>query len=75
MHVWLWKLPLNGLLPLLPVRSLLCTQALSMGSLRVRVPLSGPLLCPLLQIINGLVQTTGWPSVVTCLGNWFGKGR
>uniref|UniRef100_A0AAA9SUP0 Solute carrier family 37 member 1 n=1 Tax=Bos taurus TaxID=9913 RepID=A0AAA9SUP0_BOVIN len=27
------------------------------------------------QIINGLVQTTGWPSVVTCLGNWFGKGR
>ncbi|KAM9695315.1 glucose-6-phosphate exchanger SLC37A1 [Trichechus inunguis] len=29
----------------------------------------------LTQIINGLVQTTGWPSVVTCLGNWFGKGR
>ncbi|XP_006870911.1 PREDICTED: glycerol-3-phosphate transporter [Chrysochloris asiatica] len=27
------------------------------------------------QIINGLVQTTGWPSVVACLGNWFGKGR
>uniref|UniRef100_A0A8D0HCX2 Solute carrier family 37 member 1 n=1 Tax=Sphenodon punctatus TaxID=8508 RepID=A0A8D0HCX2_SPHPU len=27
------------------------------------------------QIANGLVQTTGWPSVVTCLGNWFGKGR
>ncbi|KAF6121762.1 solute carrier family 37 member 1 [Phyllostomus discolor] len=27
------------------------------------------------QIINGLVQTTGWPSVVTCLSNWFGKGR
>lgn len=27
------------------------------------------------QVINGLVQTTGWPSVVTCLGNWFGKGR
>ncbi|XP_076975097.1 glucose-6-phosphate exchanger SLC37A1 isoform X2 [Tamandua tetradactyla] len=27
------------------------------------------------QAINGLVQTTGWPSVVTCLGNWFGKGR
>lgn len=27
------------------------------------------------QILNGLVQTTGWPSVVTCLGNWFGKGR
>ena len=45
MHVWLSKLPLNGLLPLLPVRSLLCTQALSTGSLHVRVPLSGPLLC------------------------------
>ncbi|XP_054556230.1 glucose-6-phosphate exchanger SLC37A1 isoform X2 [Talpa occidentalis] len=29
----------------------------------------------LTQIMNGLVQTTGWPSVVTCLGNWFGKGR
>lgn len=28
-----------------------------------------------LQIANGLVQTTGWPSVVTCIGNWFGKGR
>ncbi|KAK2504805.1 hypothetical protein MC885_015128 [Smutsia gigantea] len=27
------------------------------------------------QVMNGLVQTTGWPSVVTCLGNWFGKGR
>ncbi|XP_070345039.1 glucose-6-phosphate exchanger SLC37A1 isoform X3 [Equus asinus] len=27
------------------------------------------------QIVNGLVQTTGWPSVVTCLSNWFGKGR
>ncbi|KAL8190468.1 UNVERIFIED_CONTAM: hypothetical protein K2H54_054629 [Gekko kuhli] len=27
------------------------------------------------QIVNGLVQTTGWPSVVTCIGNWFGKGR
>lgn len=28
-----------------------------------------------LQVVNGLVQTTGWPSVVTCIGNWFGKGR
>uniref|UniRef100_A0A672ZF63 Solute carrier family 37 member 1 n=1 Tax=Sphaeramia orbicularis TaxID=375764 RepID=A0A672ZF63_9TELE len=26
------------------------------------------------QVQNGLVQTTGWPSVVTCIGNWFGKG-
>lgn len=25
--------------------------------------------------MNGLVQTTGWPSVVTCISNWFGKGR
>lgn len=30
---------------------------------------------PSLQICNGLVQTTGWPSVVTCVGNWFGKGK
>lgn len=29
----------------------------------------------LVQIANGLVQTTGWPSVVTCVGNWFGKGK
>uniref|UniRef100_A0A8C3TES0 Glucose-6-phosphate exchanger SLC37A2 n=2 Tax=Durocryptodira TaxID=1579337 RepID=A0A8C3TES0_CHESE len=28
-----------------------------------------------IQICNGLVQTTGWPSVVTCVGNWFGKGK
>ncbi|KAH0623222.1 hypothetical protein JD844_031296, partial [Phrynosoma platyrhinos] len=29
----------------------------------------------LVQIFNGLVQTTGWPSVVACVGNWFGKGK
>uniref|UniRef100_A0A7N4NP55 Major facilitator superfamily (MFS) profile domain-containing protein n=1 Tax=Sarcophilus harrisii TaxID=9305 RepID=A0A7N4NP55_SARHA len=29
----------------------------------------------LVQLFNGLAQTTGWPSVVTCVGNWFGKGR
>ncbi|XP_069470659.1 glucose-6-phosphate exchanger SLC37A2 isoform X2 [Ambystoma mexicanum] len=29
----------------------------------------------IIQIINGLVQTTGWPSVVACMGNWYGKGR
>ncbi|CAO2635537.1 Glucose-6-phosphate exchanger SLC37A2 [Lemmus lemmus] len=29
----------------------------------------------LIQVCNGLVQTTGWPSVVTCVGNWFGKGK
>ncbi|GCB78878.1 hypothetical protein scyTo_0020724 [Scyliorhinus torazame] len=27
------------------------------------------------QVANGLVQTTGWPSVVTCIGNWFGEGK
>ncbi|NXC21926.1 G6PT3 protein, partial [Corythaeola cristata] len=27
------------------------------------------------QACNGLVQTTGWPSVVACVGNWFGKGK
>ncbi|XP_063799826.1 glucose-6-phosphate exchanger SLC37A2 isoform X2 [Pseudophryne corroboree] len=29
----------------------------------------------LFQTLNGLVQTTGWPSVVSCMGNWFGKGK
>ncbi|XP_040287051.1 glucose-6-phosphate exchanger SLC37A2 isoform X1 [Bufo bufo] len=29
----------------------------------------------LFQILNGLAQTTGWPSVVACMGNWFGKGK
>ncbi|KAI4529904.1 hypothetical protein MG293_019760 [Ovis ammon polii] len=29
----------------------------------------------LVQIFNGLVQTTGWPAVVSCVGNWFGKGK
>ncbi|XP_036601934.1 glucose-6-phosphate exchanger SLC37A2-like [Trichosurus vulpecula] len=29
----------------------------------------------LVQIFNGLAQTTGWPSVMTCVGNWFGKGK
>lgn len=32
-------------------------------------------LCLLLQVMNGLMQTTGWPSVVACVGNWFGKGK
>ncbi|XP_069994363.1 glucose-6-phosphate exchanger SLC37A2 [Penaeus vannamei] len=27
------------------------------------------------QILCGLMQTTGWPGVVTALGNWFGKGN
>lgn len=24
-----------------------------------------------IQILAGAIQTTGWPSVVTCIGNWF----
>ncbi|KAM8899389.1 glucose-6-phosphate exchanger SLC37A2-like isoform 1-T2 [Spinachia spinachia] len=27
------------------------------------------------QVLNGLMQTTGWPAVVACIGNWFGKGK
>lgn len=27
------------------------------------------------QILAGLFEATGWPSVVTCMGNWFGKGK
>ncbi|KAG8238699.1 hypothetical protein J437_LFUL018389 [Ladona fulva] len=27
------------------------------------------------QAIGGIAQTTGWPGVVTCMGNWFGKGK
>ncbi|XP_060592082.1 glucose-6-phosphate exchanger SLC37A2-like isoform X2 [Ruditapes philippinarum] len=29
----------------------------------------------LVQIIGGLVQSSGWPSVVACVGNWYGKGK
>ncbi|NWI88550.1 G6PT3 protein, partial [Pitta sordida] len=29
----------------------------------------------IVQVCNGLVQTTGWPAVVACVGNWFGKGK
>ena len=28
-----------------------------------------------IQIVGGLVQATGWPSVVTVMANWFGKGK
>jgi len=28
-----------------------------------------------MQMIGGLVQASGWPAVVTCVANWFGKGR
>ena len=29
----------------------------------------------LVQATNGFVQSTGWPSVVTLVGNWFGKSK
>uniref|UniRef100_A0A087XPS8 Glucose-6-phosphate exchanger SLC37A2 n=2 Tax=Poecilia TaxID=8080 RepID=A0A087XPS8_POEFO len=35
----------------------------------------GLLLHLTLQVMNGLMQTTGWPAVVACVGNWFGKGK
>ncbi|VDI65277.1 MFS transporter, OPA family, solute carrier family 37 (glycerol-3-phosphate transporter), member 1/2 [Mytilus galloprovincialis] len=28
-----------------------------------------------IQVVSGLVQSSGWPSVVTCVGNWYGKGK
>ncbi|KFM64549.1 Sugar phosphate exchanger 2, partial [Stegodyphus mimosarum] len=28
-----------------------------------------------IQVLAGAVQCTGWPGVVACVGNWFGKGR
>lgn len=27
------------------------------------------------QLLGGIFQATGWPSVVTLVGNWFGKKR
>ncbi|XP_012935283.1 glucose-6-phosphate exchanger SLC37A2 [Aplysia californica] len=27
------------------------------------------------QVVGGAFQATGWPSVVACVGNWFGKGK
>ncbi|KAL6780975.1 GPT3 [Auxenochlorella protothecoides x Auxenochlorella symbiontica] len=27
------------------------------------------------QIVGGLLQATGWPSVVSVMANWFGKGK
>ena len=27
------------------------------------------------QILSGLAQSTGWPAVVPCMGNWFGFGK
>ncbi|XP_065344751.1 glucose-6-phosphate exchanger SLC37A2 isoform X2 [Cloeon dipterum] len=27
------------------------------------------------QVLGGIFQTTGWPGVVTVIGNWFGEGK
>ncbi|XP_059484180.1 glucose-6-phosphate exchanger SLC37A2 isoform X2 [Neocloeon triangulifer] len=27
------------------------------------------------QVLGGIAQTTGWPGVVTVVGNWFGEGK
>lgn len=29
----------------------------------------------IVQIFGGIAQTTGWPGVLTVMGNWFGKGK
>jgi len=29
----------------------------------------------ILWIINGLLQSTGWPAMVAVMGNWFGRSR
>ncbi|KAK3926511.1 Glucose-6-phosphate exchanger SLC37A2 [Frankliniella fusca] len=29
----------------------------------------------IVQVFGGIVQTTGWPGVVTVVGNWFGKNK
>ncbi|GFY52478.1 glucose-6-phosphate exchanger SLC37A2 [Trichonephila inaurata madagascariensis] len=29
----------------------------------------------IVQILGGGIQCTGWPGVVSCVGNWFGKAR
>lgn len=29
----------------------------------------------LVQAMGGVFQTSGWPGVVTVVGNWFGKGK
>ncbi|CAH8866220.1 unnamed protein product [Trichobilharzia szidati] len=29
----------------------------------------------IVQGLGGIVQATGWPAVVACMGNWFGKNK
>ncbi|CAG5118607.1 unnamed protein product, partial [Candidula unifasciata] len=29
----------------------------------------------IMQVLGGIFQATGWPGVVACVGNWFGKGK
>ena len=33
-----------------------------------------PIFC-VVQVVGGLFQATGWPSVVTVMANWFGHGK
>ncbi|XP_021346442.1 glucose-6-phosphate exchanger SLC37A2-like isoform X3 [Mizuhopecten yessoensis] len=28
-----------------------------------------------IQVVGGMFQSTGWPAVVSCMGNWYGKGK
>ncbi|XP_069115639.1 glucose-6-phosphate exchanger SLC37A2-like isoform X2 [Argopecten irradians] len=28
-----------------------------------------------IQVVGGMFQSTGWPAVVACMGNWYGKGK
>ena len=28
-----------------------------------------------IQVLTGVIQTTGWPAVVACVGNWFGHSK
>ena len=39
-----------------------------------QITLSKPFIL-IMMIINGISQSTAWPSVVACMGNWFGKGK
>ncbi|MBW00385.1 Glucose-6-phosphate exchanger SLC37A2, partial [Eschrichtius robustus] len=57
--------------PQVPAHPALCSFVTMRGPI-AHCPL--PMVSLVGSICNGLVQTTGWPSVVTCVGNWFGKG-
>ena len=42
---------------------------------RRALPLSSGLRCWWSQVLAGLFQSTGWPSVVSIVANWSGKGK